>query len=63
MAADDMDAPFAKMDGVGAVEVYNDGKPRLGPLLRGKTRFKEVQQFEQSLQNNVGSQPNSELNE
>jgi ectoine hydroxylase-related dioxygenase (phytanoyl-CoA dioxygenase family) len=54
---------FMRYADADAVEVYNDGKPRLGPLLRGKTRFKEVQQFEQSLQNNVGSQPNSELNE
>jgi len=29
-----------------AVEVYNDRKPRLGRLLRGKASFPEVEQFE-----------------
>ncbi len=32
-----------------AVEVYNDRKPRLGRLLRGKTSFPEVDQFESHL--------------
>ena len=32
-----------------AVEVYNDCKPRLGRLIRGKSRFPEVQAFEADL--------------
>ena len=32
-----------------AVEVYNDRRPRLGPLLRGKTRFSEGEAFEANL--------------
>ena len=32
-----------------AVEVYNDRRPRLGPLLRGRTRFPEVEAFEAGL--------------
>ena len=32
-----------------AVEVYNDRKPRLGRLLRGKTKFAEVEAFESEL--------------
>lgn len=32
-----------------AVEVYNDRRPRLGRLLRGRTRFPEVERFEREL--------------
>jgi len=32
-----------------AVEVYNQRRPRLGRLLRGRTRFEEVRQFEADL--------------
>ena len=32
-----------------AVEVYNDNKPRLGRLLRGSTRFPEVEAYEADL--------------
>ncbi|MDB6168476.1 MAG: Phytanoyl-CoA dioxygenase [Verrucomicrobia bacterium] len=32
-----------------AVEVYNDRKPRLGRLVRGRSRFAEVRAFEQDL--------------
>ena len=32
-----------------AVEVYNKRKPRLGRLLRGKTKFQEVREFEAGL--------------
>ena len=32
-----------------AVEVYNDRKPRLGRLLRGRTKFTEVESYETEL--------------
>jgi ectoine hydroxylase-related dioxygenase (phytanoyl-CoA dioxygenase family) len=32
-----------------AVEIYNDGRPRSGRLLRGQTRFDEVRNFEADL--------------
>ena len=32
-----------------AVEVYNEGRPRLGRLLRGTTRFPEVRAFESDI--------------
>ena len=32
-----------------AVEVYNNGKPRLGRLLRGTTRYEKVLRFEADL--------------
>ena len=32
-----------------AVEVYNERRPRLGRLLRGRTRFAEVERFEREL--------------
>jgi hypothetical protein len=37
---------FMRYADADAVEVYNDRKPRLGRLLRGKTRFPQVEQFE-----------------
>ena len=37
---------YADADGI---EVYNDGKPRLGRLVRGTTRFAEVEAFEADL--------------
>lgn len=40
---------FMRYADADAVEVYNDRQPRLGPLLRGKTRFPEVAKFEQDL--------------
>jgi ectoine hydroxylase-related dioxygenase (phytanoyl-CoA dioxygenase family) len=40
---------FLRYADADAIEVYNDGKPRLGRLVRGKTRFKEVEQFESQL--------------
>lgn len=40
---------FLRYADADAVEVYNDGKPRLGRLLRGETRFDEVAAYEASL--------------
>lgn len=40
---------FMRYADADAVEVYNGGKPRLGRLLRGKTRFSEVETFEAEL--------------
>ena len=40
---------FLRYADADAVEVYNDRRPRLGPLLRGKTRFPEVAEFERDL--------------
>lgn len=40
---------FMRYADADAIEVYNDGKPRLGKLLRGTTRFDEVQAFEADL--------------
>jgi hypothetical protein len=40
---------FVRYADADAVEVYNDGKPRLGRLLRGKTRFPEIEAFESHL--------------
>ena len=40
---------FFRYTDADAVEVYNDRKPRLGRLLRGKTIFPEVERFEASL--------------
>lgn len=40
---------FLRYADADAVEVYNDRKPRLGRLLRGKTIFPEVERFEASL--------------
>lgn len=37
---------FLRYADADAVEVYNNGKPRLGKLLSGKTRFREVEKFE-----------------
>lgn len=37
---------FLRYADADAVEVYNQGRPRLGPLLRGTTRFPEVASFE-----------------
>ncbi len=40
---------FARYADADAVEVYNDGAPRLGRLVRGKTRFPEVEAYEADL--------------
>jgi len=40
---------FMRYADADAVEVYNGGKPRLGRLLRGRTRFPEVARFETEL--------------
>jgi len=40
---------FLRYADADAIEVYNERKPRLGRLLRGKTRFPEVEQFEAHL--------------
>ena len=40
---------FLRYADADAVEVYSDGKPRLGRLLRGKTRYPEVESFESDL--------------
>jgi len=37
---------FLRYADADAVEVYNGRKPRLGKLLRGKTQFSEVEEFE-----------------
>jgi len=40
---------FLRYADADAVEVYNDRKPRLGKLVKGKTRFEEVRNFENDL--------------
>ena len=40
---------FLRYADADAVEVYNQGKPRLGRLVRGSTRFPEVRAFEADL--------------
>jgi ectoine hydroxylase-related dioxygenase (phytanoyl-CoA dioxygenase family) len=40
---------FLRYADADAVEVYNDGKPRLGRLVRGATKFSEVEVFEKEL--------------
>jgi hypothetical protein len=40
---------FLRYADADAVEVYNDRRPRLGRLVRGRTRFAEVEQFEARL--------------
>ena len=40
---------FLRYADADAVEIYNGGSPRLGPLLRGVTRFPEVASFEKEL--------------
>jgi len=40
---------FLRYADADAIEVYNDRKPRLGRLVKGKTRFKEVAEFEANL--------------
>lgn len=40
---------FLRYADADAVEVYNDGKPRLGRLVSGETRFPEVAEFERDL--------------
>lgn len=40
---------FMRYADADAVEVYNEGKPRLGRLLRGTTRFPEVEAYEADL--------------
>lgn len=42
LSGEEMEA-YADAD---AVEVYNNRRPRLGPLLRGATRFPEVASYE-----------------
>ena len=41
---------FLRYADADAVEVYNDNRPRLGRLLRGRTRFPEVEAFEADLE-------------
>jgi len=41
---------FMRYADADAVEVYNDGAPRLGRLLRGQTRFDEVAAYEAELE-------------
>ncbi len=40
---------FLRYADADAVETYNGGVPRLGRLLRGRTRFAEVEQYERAL--------------
>ena len=40
---------FMRYADADAVEVYNQGSPRRGPLLRGQSRFAEVRDFDQPL--------------
>lgn len=40
---------FLRYADADAVEVYNDRRPRLGPLLRGVTKFPEVANYEREL--------------
>ena len=40
---------FLRYADADATEVYNDGRPRLGRLVRGTTRFPDVEQFESHL--------------
>lgn len=40
---------FLRYADADAVEVYNDRRPRLGRLLRGKSKFPEVERFEAEL--------------
>ena len=40
---------FLRYADADAVEVYNDRKPRLGKLIRGTTRYREVEEFEREL--------------
>ena len=40
---------FLRYADADAVEVYNEGKPRLGKLLRGQTRFAQVASYEAEL--------------
>lgn len=40
---------FLRYADADAVEVYNGHRPRLGRLLKGNTRFKEVEEFESDL--------------
>ncbi|MEX2214478.1 MAG: phytanoyl-CoA dioxygenase family protein [Phycisphaeraceae bacterium] len=41
---------FLRYADADAVETYNENKPRLGRLLRGRTRFAEVEAFEKELE-------------
>ena len=40
---------FLRYADADAVEVYNNRRPRIGPLLRGNTKFPEVERFEADL--------------
>ena len=40
---------FLRYADADAVEVYNEHKPRLGRLLRGVTKFPEIETYESSL--------------
>jgi len=40
---------FLRYADADAIEVYNGGKPRLGKLVKGKTKFNEVEEFEANL--------------
>jgi len=45
---------FLRYADANAVEVYNDSKPRLGRLLRGRTRFEQVEDYEAELRVRAG---------
>jgi ectoine hydroxylase-related dioxygenase (phytanoyl-CoA dioxygenase family) len=40
---------FLRYADADAIEVYNGGKPRLGRLVKGTTRFREVEEFETNI--------------
>ena len=46
---------FLRYADADAVEVYNGGRPRLGPLLRGRARFPEVAGFERNQVGRTGT--------
>lgn len=45
---------FLRYADADAVEVYNERCPRLGPLLRGVTKFSDVERFEAELLHGIG---------
>ena len=40
---------FLRYADADAVEVYNNRKPRLGKLIRGKTHYPEIEEYEADL--------------
>ena len=40
---------FCRYSDADSVEVYNDGRPRLGRVVRGTSQFEEVRNFEREL--------------